>query len=245
MSHELIDPIVYEQYDRISDDIYFLGQNCVLKFTVALSKGYDDKRNHFYKEVEYGSRFSDGPSSLISIKRSYDYFFSLENVVKPDDCEKQYIKIGPSEYYLLKSGLDIVCGWFQNGSFNDLFQIIDNKLTLCEPVPEYMMGFPYGKYLKFTPLLLERIQSDLDKQPCVRMELSNPDNIIIVSIDKLMGLQYIVSTFNMVLSAQTMLNFIGMPKPGMNRYTMNNSRSYTKPSIIGRQIPGLMNKGEQ
>lgn len=243
MSNQLVNPIVYDQYDRISDDIFFLGQNCVLKFNVSLSRAYEDKRNHFYKEFEYGSKYSDGPNTLLSIKRSYDYYLSLENNVKPDNTEKCFIKIGPSEYYLFKNGLDVVCSWFQSEEYNNLFQFIDDKLRVCEPIPEYQIRFPYSKYLKFRPLIIQKIINDLDNQPGVSVELSDPDNIVVVPIDRLMGLEYIISTFNMVLSAQTMLNFIGMPDPGKNRYTVNTTRSY-KPSINGRQIPGLINKGE-
>ena len=39
---ELRTPIIYMDYDKISDDIYQLDKNCVVRFNVNLSKMNED-----------------------------------------------------------------------------------------------------------------------------------------------------------------------------------------------------------
>ena len=69
-------PISYERYDRISDNVLFLGQSTNLKFTVQLSKKNPEYNNrfHFHREYKYNSQYGD----LYSIKRDFDYFLSIE-----------------------------------------------------------------------------------------------------------------------------------------------------------------------
>ena len=41
----LIDPMEFTKYDKISDDVYALGPNTVLRFNVSLSKITSDGKN--------------------------------------------------------------------------------------------------------------------------------------------------------------------------------------------------------
>ena len=53
---ELRTPIIYMDYDKISDDIYQLDKNCVVRFNVNLSKMNEDERRFFHSEYRYKSR---------------------------------------------------------------------------------------------------------------------------------------------------------------------------------------------
>ena len=68
----LINPIAIDpiQYDKITDDIYTIGKNVVLKFSVGLSKSYNNSRSYFHKEFENSSKYVD-TKTLITIKRIY------------------------------------------------------------------------------------------------------------------------------------------------------------------------------
>lgn len=246
MSKGLIDPIEYEKYDKIVDTIYTLGMNCVLRFNVSLSRGYNDKRYHFYKEFEYGSKYGDGPQTLVTIKRDYDYYLSIENNIKPDNTNKCFIRIGATEYYLFKNAIETVISWFIDSKYKDLFQMKNNELIVVAPAPHFRLnGFPMDKYLSFDPVVSQKGQSKFDCEPGVKIELSDPNNIVIMNLDKLMGLSYILSSFNMIQSAQIMINYLGRPEFGTNRYVMETGRTYDAihdqvMGVDGRKIPGTI-----
>ena len=56
MAQELIEPMEFFKIDKVSDDVYAIGPNVILKFNVSLSKTSQGKRYHFHKE--YLSVFS-------------------------------------------------------------------------------------------------------------------------------------------------------------------------------------------
>ena len=48
-------PINYIDYDKLSDDVLYLGSNLFLRMNVSLSnKGDQDQRYHFHKEYRAG-----------------------------------------------------------------------------------------------------------------------------------------------------------------------------------------------
>ena len=48
------------EYNKISDLVMFIGQNCVLKFNVILnSEGKDGRIENFHKEYQYYSKKYD------------------------------------------------------------------------------------------------------------------------------------------------------------------------------------------
>lgn len=245
----LIDPIEFEKYDKISDSIYAIGFNCSLRFNVILSKGYNGKRYPFHKEFEYQSKYTDGPPMIVTMKRDYDYYLSIENNSKPERTAKAFIRIGPAEFYLLKNGVDTAVSWFRDKRYEKLYQMDGNKLIITRPIPDYTVGnLPMGKYIKFTPGVQQKGTSEYDVEPVVSMELSDSLNIVQMSVDKLMGLEYTLSNFNMVLCAQSMLAYLPMPDYGVNRVVMNNGM-YSDETVAegvtgvdGRQIPGLINR---
>ena len=60
------------QIDKISDDVYTIAPNLILRFTVALSKIVSGKRYHYHTEFLYQNKNMSTP--LIKIKRSFDYY---------------------------------------------------------------------------------------------------------------------------------------------------------------------------
>lgn len=71
-------PINYIDYDKLSDDVLYLGSNLFLRMNVSLSnKGDQDQRYHFHKEYRYDSKYTSS-GKLLSIKRSFSYYLSLD-----------------------------------------------------------------------------------------------------------------------------------------------------------------------
>lgn len=250
----LIDPMEFIKYDKISDDIYSLGPNAILKFNVSLSKiTSDGKRYHFYKEFEYSSR-AQGYPSLVTVKRSFDYYLSIENVQKNRTLdEKAYIRIGPQDYFKFLNQLDTVYSWFTDKKYKNLFAKTKGKLILTSPIPEIAVGgYPQNKFLRFAPVVIDKGEGNDVMQPGIELDLSSYDNKVVMSFDRFMGLYYIIKTFDMYGTAQSLANYLGFPD-GMNRVNIGKSggskvlyaEDFESPEITeginGRQIGGSKN----
>lgn len=229
---KLFDPMEYVKYDKICDDIYTLGHNCVLRFTVSLSRNINNTRQHFHKEFEYNSKY-ENVGSLVTVKRSYDYFLSIENTSKPENTDKCFIRIGPQEYYLFKQAVDTAVSWFISEKYEKLFTVSNGKLAVSAPIPDHTVSsLPMNKFLKFIPAVIQRGPTIDEMEPGVTLFLSDMNNAVNMNLDRLMGLKYLISNFNMVTSAQIMLNYISPPEYGFNRFVMEgaSNNAYGKPS---------------
>lgn len=226
-----IEPMEFRRYDKVSDDVYTIGPNVILRFNVSLSKITNNKRYHFYKEFEYPNRAKEDTelNTLVTIKRSYDFYLSIENIQKDKVTDdKLFIRIGPSDYYRLKSQLDTVLDWFTGKKYKYLFARSRGAVTLVEPVPDSMVGgYPLDKFIGFVPCVIDKGYGSDKTQPGVRMILSNYDNFVEMSFDRFMGFYYIISNFNMYIAAQNLVGYLGF-YPGTNRFNME--------SITGRTI---------
>lgn len=233
-------PIEFMKYDKISDDVYLLGNNVILKFNVSLSKiSQDNKRFHFYKEFEYGSRATGYPK-LLTIKRSFDYYLSIENIQKNKlTDEKAFIRIGPYDYYKLMSQLDQVYSWFTDKKYKNLFASNRGKLILTNPVPESALrGYPQNKFLRFVPTIIDKTDGETSMQRGVELDLSDYNNYVTMSIDRFMGLYYTISKFNMYEAAQNLVGYLGFPG-GINRIDMGNSSTTGKIQYIDEFSNGI------
>ena len=220
------EPIEFMKYDKISDDVYLLGNNVILKFNVSLSKiSQDNKRFHFYKEFEYGSR-AIGYPKLLTIKRSFDYYLSIENIQKNKVTdEKAFIRIGPYDYFKLMSQLDQVYAWFTDKKYKNLFASNRGKLILTNPVPESALrGYPQNKFLRFVPTIIDKTEGDTSMERGVELDLSDYNNYVVMSLDRFMGFYYTISRFNMYEAAQNLVGYLGFPG-GTNRINMGNNNS--------------------
>lgn len=204
----------YVDYDKISDDIYFLGGGArlILRMNVCLAKkGTDDSRNHFYHEYAYDSKYHD-VGRVISMRRSYDYYLSLESL----ENKMSSVMIRPQDMYILRSKLNEAISWFNNGTF--MFK--DNKLYVLEG-GQYISisGFADNKYISLSPVVIDYNDKGYKGIRISLSELVYSD----IFIDRMYGLLYIINSFNMFQSAQSMLAFMGRPDIGTNRIEFDNA----------------------
>lgn len=206
--------------DKISDDVYLIGFNTMLKFNVSLSKASNNKRYHFHKEYEYQSKLQ-GTSSLVTIKRSFDYYLSIESVTKDQNGNKVFIRIGPPEYFIFKQGLEQAIAWFTDKKYSKLFAKNGNSVFLTTPVPQFKIDkLPMQKYIELMPTIIDRGIASADKEPGVRMFMGSDSLYVDMNLERLMGLYYTISNFNMYQSALSVINYLGRPNIGTNRYVM-------------------------
>jgi hypothetical protein len=225
---KLINPFIsFDQYDKISDDVYFLGQNAILKFNVSLSKTSDAfGRQHFHKEFEYSSKNYDKP--LVTIRRSFDYFLTIENIKHTDDGKKEYIRIGIEEMILFKQRLKEAAKWFSDPKYKDLYVTHKDQLVMRYKLERIELPYlPMGKYLSFQAIIYTFGE---EQAPGVRMYLSDENNFVDMHINKFMGLVYLIDNMNLYESAQLMLNYINRPENGYNLMSFDNSERVAKQS---------------
>lgn len=207
----MVKPLVaYDDYDKIIDDIVYLGSKLYLRMTVVLSNKYDKDgqfcRESFHKEYRYASKYSK--SKLVTIKRSsFEYYLSLD---KTDT--KASIWIRPQDIIILRMKLSEVSSWFTD----DTFAIKNGSLIVYKRKPSILIKkLMFDKYLQFDPVVIiwentgEQVQG-------VRITLGDQNEFVDVSMNKFYALLYIIQSINMYESAQLLLNYIGRPENGTN-----------------------------
>lgn len=202
-------PINYIDYDKLSDDVLYLGSNLFLRMNVSLSnKGDQDQRYHFHREYRYDSKYTSN-GKLLSIKRSFTYYLSLD---KTDT--KMNIMIRPQDMILFKKILDKVSNWFSDNTFTIKGREVAIR-NRKEPI--VLPGLAQHRYIQFDPVVVVW-ENTGDQTPGVRITLGDPSIYADISVDKLFGLIYTIDTFNMYGSAQSLVNYLGRPNFGMNLY---------------------------
>lgn len=218
----------FENYNKIEDVMMFLGKNAVLKMNLNLFHSTEKNgRISYHSEVRYyNEKIQD---RVVNIKRSFDYFMSIENI-RPMNGEKQYIMIRQEDIFLLRRVLVKVYDYFYD-NFDKLFVKRKNIVSVdpnFKPI-EYN-GLPMGKYLIFTPDVTENINGE--KVGCIKLNLSSPNSFVCMSLNKLSGFVESISNADMFLYAQNMSNYMGNPGYGTNLFDMSSTQEI-KDAAIG------------
>ena len=209
----MINGIEYLDYDKISDDLCWLGNKCIVRMVVKLAnKNKDGNRNHFHREYQYPSNYMD-KRNVITIRRSFDYYISIDNLDSKDS-----ILITVKDILLLRAQLAQVFNWF----YDKTFAIKNNKMIILEKKkPVIVDGLMGGKYLMFEPI----IYTDFDEVQSkgIRITLGNQNVFTDVSVNTFAGFMYLINSIDMYTAAQNLINYIGHPEFGTNLYTFEKS----------------------
>lgn len=212
----------FNKYDKIVDDITLLGYNVILRFNVILSKPLKDgKRYHFHQEYEYDSNKYIDNNRLVTLRRNFDYYLSIENIRENENGIKEFIQIRPKDMIGLLANLHRVSEWF---NMNDVFAYNkENKLILYKHQNPIIIYLSMDKYIKFEPIIVK--YTNIEKIG-VRLYLSSEEHYADIDVDKFMEFMYFMNTFNMYQSAQLMINYLGMPDYGTNRHSFDYVNNY-------------------
>lgn len=217
----------YIDYDKISDDLYFLGGGAklVLRMNVSLARrSKEGNRQHFYSEYQYDIDKYLDKGSVISMRRRFDYYMSLESLEDKDFLTG--IMIRPQDMILLRSRLADVLPWFSS----DIYIVRAGKLMIVNrPSTITIDGFPGGKSISFDPIVID--WEDNNQSMGVRITLSG-GIYSDVTIDRFYGFIYTINSMNMIQSAQAMLAYMGMPEYGTNRYEVDTGYSEPQKEIV-------------
>ena len=214
----MINPIEidYIDYEKITDDLYMIGQNLILRFNVSLAKKTNNgERYHFHHEFKYDTDKYTSQKYLASIKRSFDYFLSIENI-KDEGYGKDYVMIGVQNIYSVQSKFKEATKWFMSEEFRNLFVMKKNKMVMIgNPEPIIINNLPLQKVIVLEPVICSYNDQ---YAPGIRLYISET-NYTDMTIDKYMGLLYLIENINMYESAQLMINYLQRPEFGTNMYS--------------------------
>ena len=238
-----------DMYDKISDDLMLLGQNCILRFNTILSS-YDKDGNKDYYHKEF--TFINNKSNLrsVTVRRNFQYYISIENI-KYDNTigGKEFIIVGVNDYLRLKFALEQVIKWFVGSEYNNIYANKNEGLVMISRPDNVVIDkLPMNKVLAFEPITIT--YQDGVTVPGLRIYLSSDINYTDITVGTVMGFYYQILNLNMHLYAQNMINYLESPALGTNMMDMNNmpannaNNNYTKGTgIVGREIGGSINNG--
>lgn len=193
-----INPIDYE---RITDDIYYLGGGIYLRLNVILAKKTKDgNRRHFVSNYKYASKYID-KGKVITMRRSFDYYLTLDNKID----STQNIMIRVQNMILVKAKLKEATNWFSDST--NVFGIRRGKLTILKKMSSSINDLPGSKYIKLEPIVID--YDDNTQKPGIRVTLSGSNVFSDMSIENFYGLVYLIDTLNMYQSAQLLVFSIG------------------------------------
>lgn len=213
-------------YDKLSDDLFYLGSGIVLRLNVVLAKKKEDgSRNYFHKEYLYGSKYID-KNKVITMRRNFDYYLTIDKYC----MYEQTVIIRIQNMILMKMKLKEVSKWFSDG---ETFILKKGKLVIQKkPKPIIVSGLSMHKSLRFEPIVIDWENSG-QQQPGVRMVLNESDIYTDISIDNFYGFLYLIDTLNLYESAQLMINYLGRPSFGSNLTEFDNGNDF---SLLEEQI---------
>lgn len=235
----LLTPI---DYDKLSDDLYWLGNKLVLRFNVILSRQKESDRSRIFhhKEYLYPSKYSD-KETVVTMRRSFQYYISIDKI----DLYDAGVMIRVQDIMLVRAKLHEASMWFTNGTFAEKRK----KLIIpSRPNSIIITGLAGGKYIMLDPVVIDYEDSNLQQQG-IRLTISDQDIYSDLSIDKFYGFYYLINSINMYQSAQLLLNYLGRPDLGTNMYEFNGRDFPTDelepPELVGGKKRDILHKQKQ
>lgn len=203
-------------YEKISDDLCHLGYGFKLKFNVILgNKSQNNTKIPFHNEYKYSSNKYINQNNLITIKRKFDYYLSIESSYNDVNT---FIMIRQQDMIHLKMNLHKVYTWFTLPEYNDMYAFDKGKLVLARKVnPVYIKGLCSDNFIIIEPTILTYNSIDIEGITFILSDITSFN----MTIDKFMELYYIIDNFNMYLSAQLLINYMSSPFIGENQNVMS------------------------
>lgn len=196
------------EYEKVVDAIYWMGFNVVLNFSVVLARSENGYRKSFHQEYLYQMSKYKNHNNFITVKRTYDYFLTIENL-KPINDKKEYIIIGVTDFPYFRQKIIEASNWLSN---SNIFMYKNNNIVMIGSVDPIVINFSaWNKTITLEPIVMKNEQN----LNCsgIRITLGKDrENFCDLSVDKFMGLAYIVESFNMPMAAMNILTYMGKPE---------------------------------
>lgn len=210
----MINGIEYIDYDKISDDLCWLGNKCIVRMVVKLAnKGKDGTRYHFHKEYKYETSYSNKKEAM-TIRRSFEYYISIDSL----EYKESSVVITIRDILLLRMQINEVFKWF----YDKTFALKNGKMIILEKKPPIIVdGLLGGKSLIFEPIIYTDWEEKQSKG--VRISLGDKNIFTDVPVNVFAGFMYVINSIDMFTAAQNMINYIGHPDFGTNLFAFEKS----------------------
>lgn len=230
------EPFQIIKFEKISDDIINIGKHLEIRICANLAKTFNGTKYFFYKEYEY---FLNG-SKHVSVKRGFDYYISIEELVKPKDRDKLFIRIGPAEFYGLMRLIQTAMKWFTDEEYSKLYARNGAELVFTSShIPSSTLSdLPMGITINLSPDIMD---TGKEFKPSLHMMVESKGNILdyYFSVDNLFAIYGSLVNYNMFMSAQTMVSSLGIPL-GTNRVDLQDeTNSNPLPTTTTQQDTGV------
>lgn len=217
--------IVHNDYEKISDTVFWIDRNWVLKFVVRLNKYTEKGKDNFHKEFGYNTKNGFG----VSINRSFDYFLQLESTARDSNGFKDTITITQNDIYFFQFKLAKAVEWFTGNQ--TIFARKGGEIFIPSKTYSERVDLTFGDYIEMEPSV---IKYDNGNQIIgVRFYLGNDVVNFFMDVNKFLSFNYFISTFNMYLAAQGLLAYLGRPEYGTNYNSFASSYTGNKNSSGG------------
>lgn len=190
----------------------------MIRICANLAKVNNGTRYYFYKEYEYNINHYQ----RVSVKRGFDYYVSIEEVVKPaNGRNKIFVRIGPPEFMAFFEMIKEASKWFTGNK--KIYGKKGGELVFSTPtIPsKCISGLPLGISLTLAPAILD---NGREQKPGVQIIVDTGNEMVdfYMTVDNLFGIYGALNNYNMFMSAQTMVSSLGIPL-GTNRVDLSDS----------------------
>jgi hypothetical protein len=208
-------PIVFLDYDKISDTLIYFSADITLRFNVQLGrKDKDGHRKFFHRETMYESKYSNvGP--VVGIRRDMNFYYSIDDA-------RNYINgvmISIQDVMLLKMLMDNnILPWFIGKKNIYGTNPDDGQLVITGKWKPQQFTLSDYKYLEFLPIVL--VYEDGKSNYGIRMIVNDPNNFVDMDLNRFMAFYTIIANTDMYTLASTMLTYAKNEPYGVNMYSM-------------------------
>lgn len=205
-------------YQKISDDVYFVGKNVVLRMNVGFyQSSATGERIFYHKEYKYAYN----NQVKYSIKRSFSYFLSLDNIKNPDsETSKESIMIRIQDLAVINNILPKTLDWFNQKKYPYLYtknEYGDLKVS-ASGMKVTIDGLPGNKFIGIEPSIYLK---GTQEEPGVRIYLNSESNYCDTNISNFLGFVETLKSFNIYMAAQGLLTYFAARPRDIEVYTLS------------------------
>lgn len=195
---------IWFDYNKIVDELLILGDGGSIQMNVMLyNRNMKGEKKSFHTEYV----MKDKTGFNITLKRKYNFYLSINK-----SYDNAYCIITLADMILVKSNLERVAKWFENGVFfqkDGHYHIMKQKQKRNIEI----LLSAEQKTISFTPIVISK--SDEREFVGVEMDLYGKSTIDL-TVDRFFAMKYLFDTIDMFTLASNMLNYISRPENGTN-----------------------------
>ncbi len=217
--------IKHNNYSKISDIIYWINRDWILRFNVELYKKVNNERINYHSEFQY--MINGKPYT--SISRSFNYYISIDASKSDEENNRASLRIYQNDIYFVKQAFNQVHRWFTDPEYKSLFvKTDDGSVTFGMNINSIKVGLTFNTYLEIEPAVS---MNNSEYEIGVHFYLGSDQYRIFIPLRIFFIIYDIITQFNMYQAACTLVNYIERPdiEPVNN---MTNANNKQKPKFL-------------